>query len=260
MTDTDQTKGFGDIAQKLARNPLGIIALFIVLVYGFAALVTAFGGGLSGAERLPLVYFLVGFPVLVLAVFTWLVSRHSTKLFAPSDFRDEDNYIRTVTATASLAVASRKTDPSLSTSDFHAVVETVREAGASAGRILDGPYWRNHILWVDDRPDNNIDERRAFEAMGISFTLALSTNEGLEELAKRRFAAIISDMGRKEGPREGYVLLDKIRASGNQTPLFIYASSSAPEHVRETLEHEGQGCTNSPQELFRMVMRTVVSR
>ena len=31
---------FGSIAQRLARNPLGIIALFIVLVYGMAALVT----------------------------------------------------------------------------------------------------------------------------------------------------------------------------------------------------------------------------
>ena len=30
---------FGKIAQNLARNPLGIIALFIVLVYGIAGLV-----------------------------------------------------------------------------------------------------------------------------------------------------------------------------------------------------------------------------
>ena len=38
---------FGSVATGLARNPLGIIALFIVLVYGFAALVTALGGGLT---------------------------------------------------------------------------------------------------------------------------------------------------------------------------------------------------------------------
>lgn len=34
----DQTKKFGETAKSLARNPLGIIALFIVMVYGFAAL------------------------------------------------------------------------------------------------------------------------------------------------------------------------------------------------------------------------------
>jgi CheY-like chemotaxis protein len=222
--------------------------------------VTAFGGSLSGAERLPLIYFMVAFPVLVLGVFAWLVSRHATKLFAPSDFRDEGNYVRTLTATASLAVASAKANTALSTSDLHSVVQTVQEAGAAAERTGDGPYWRNHILWVDDRPDNNVNERRAFEALGISFTLAISTSEALEELANKRFAAIISDMGRQEGAREGYVLLDAIRADGNNTPLFFYAASNLPEHARETLEHGGQGSTNNPQELFRMVMRTIVNR
>ena len=55
----NQMRAFADTAQSLARNPLGIIALFIVLVYGFAALVTAFAGTLTPAERLPLIYFLI---------------------------------------------------------------------------------------------------------------------------------------------------------------------------------------------------------
>jgi hypothetical protein len=76
----DQVTGFGDVAQKLARNPLGIIALFIVLVYGFAALVAGFSGPFSASERLPLIYFMITFPVLVLGVFAWLVSRHSNSL------------------------------------------------------------------------------------------------------------------------------------------------------------------------------------
>jgi CheY-like chemotaxis protein len=255
----EQNASFGDTAQKLARNPLGIIALFIVLVYSVAGLVTATGSSLTAAERLPLIYFLVAFPILVLGVFSWLVSRHANKLFAPSDFRDEDNYVRTLTATASLAVASVKAEGPLSPEALNAVIRTVQEAG-SVSRSADGPYWRSHILWVDDRPDNNINERRAFEAMGISFTLSLTTSEALEELASKGFAAIISDMGRKEGPREGYVLLDAVRGDGNQTPLFFYASSNLPEHKKETAGRGGQGCTNSPDELFRMVMRRLVTR
>ena len=90
----EEMKGFGDAAKGLAKNPLGIIALFIVLVYGFAALVTTFSGSLSASERLPLIWFLVLFPVLVLTVFLWLVSRHGGKLYGPADFRDEENYIR----------------------------------------------------------------------------------------------------------------------------------------------------------------------
>jgi len=42
--------------------------------------------------------------------------------------------------------------------------------------------------------------------------------------------------------------------------LFFYASSNAPEHKRETLNHGGQGCTNNPQELFDMVIRAVIQR
>jgi hypothetical protein len=45
-------------------------------------------------------------------------------------------------------------------------------------------------------------ERQAMEAMGLQFTLALSTSEALQTLSARRFAAIISDMGPKGGPRE----------------------------------------------------------
>jgi hypothetical protein len=67
---SNQLQDFGNIAKGLSRNPLGIIALFIVLVYGFAALVTTFNSSFTHAERLPLVYFLVIFPVLVLGVFT----------------------------------------------------------------------------------------------------------------------------------------------------------------------------------------------
>ncbi len=86
---------FGGTARGLARNPLGIIALFIVLVYGLAALVLGLGGDtFEPAERVPLVWFLVIFPVIVLTVFGWLVSKHHTKLFAPQDFRDESNFIR----------------------------------------------------------------------------------------------------------------------------------------------------------------------
>jgi CheY-like chemotaxis protein len=256
---SDQTKQFGDVAQKLARNPLGIIALFIVLAYGFASMVTAFGGSLSANEKQPLIYFLVLFPVLVLGVFAWLVSRHTTKLFAPSDFRNEDNYFRTLTAAASLTVASVKKETDLPEAEVRAIVASVQEA-TPAGVDNLGPYWRDHVLWVDDRPQNNTNERQAFEAMGLSFTLAYSTKEALQKAAKQRFAAVISDMGREEGPREGYVLLDALRKDGNQTPFFIYASSNAPEHKREAAEHGGQGCTNSPQELFRMVMKAVVSR
>lgn len=256
MSDT----GFDIVgtAKSLARNPLGIIALFIVLVYGLASLVAAFAGSFTHEERLPLVYFLVLFPPLVLIVFAWLVSNHSGKLFSPADFKNEENYVKMQLAAAALLATAAAKNPSLGgVSDISRIVEVVREAAPRQSPPPNG--WRNRVLWVDDRPENNVFERRAFEAVGLKFSLALSTHEAIALMKREKFAAVISDMGRKEGPREGYKLLDTMRAESNSTPLFFYASSNAPEHKRETVEHGGQGCTNNAQELFHMVTKAVIS-
>ena len=66
--DVNPVDSFGRTAKGLARNPLGVIALFIVLIYGLAALVTAFAASLTPGERLPLIWFLVIFPIIVLVV------------------------------------------------------------------------------------------------------------------------------------------------------------------------------------------------
>jgi CheY-like chemotaxis protein len=122
-----------------------------------------------------------------------------------------------------------------------------------------GDVWRRRILWVDDRPDNNTYERQVFESLGLTFDLALSTDEALERLSSSRYGAIISDMGRREGPREGYRLLDAVRASDTIAPFFIYAGSNAPEHKREAAEHGAQGSTNMANELVDMVTQALSS-
>jgi CheY-like chemotaxis protein len=109
-------------------------------------------------------------------------------------------------------------------------------------------------LWVDDRPSNNIFERQSLEALGVSFVLATSTEEALDRLAKQKFDVIISDMGRPPDPRAGYTLLEKLRASGNQTPFVIYAGSNAPEHKAEARSRGALGSTNRASELFAYVL------
>jgi len=248
---SDSLISFGDTAKGLSKNPLGIIALFIVLVYGFASLVTAFSGSFTAAERLPLIYFLIIFPVLVLIVFAWLVSRHAGKLYSPSDFKNEDNYLAAV---ASLAVATAHRPDSnsdITEVDVQQIAKVVREA--TPAKANETETWRTQILWVDDRPENNVYERKAFEAIGFTFAIALSTQQALDILQNNKFAAIISDMGRREGSSEGYVLLDALRQQDKTTPFFIYAGSNLPAHKKEAVERGGQGTTNNPQELFQMV-------
>lgn len=80
------------------KEPLGIIALFIVLVYGIAALVLGVSANeLNSSERLPLIWFMVIFPVIVLIAFFRLVTHHHHKLYAPEDFPNPSDFLRTMT-------------------------------------------------------------------------------------------------------------------------------------------------------------------
>jgi CheY-like chemotaxis protein len=110
------------------------------------------------------------------------------------------------------------------------------------------------VLWVDDRPQNNVLERRALEALGIEFDLSTSTDDALERLATGKYDAVISDMGRPPDSRAGYTLLTKMRERGIRTPFIIYASSNAPEDKQEARRRGALDCTNRADELFELVL------
>lgn len=83
----------GQSATKLSKNPLGIIALFILLIYGLATILFGYVGNvLTENQRWWFVVFLVVFPIVVLAAFVYLVTKHHPKLYAPGEFKDEKNF------------------------------------------------------------------------------------------------------------------------------------------------------------------------
>ena len=144
------------------------------------------------------------------------------------------------------AAARRADDPT---------ADEVSELVKSLGQERETRSGRKLVLWVDDRPDNNIIERRSMAAYNIDFVLAASTGQALAELRKQRFDAIISDMGRPPDSRAGYTLLEAVRGSGDQTPYFIYAGSRDPAHIREALSRGAQGTTNMGDELLQMILQ-----
>lgn len=85
---------FKNKVAEFSRNPLGIISLFLVLVYVMAGIVAG-TSVLDSYQRQIIIWFLVLFPVLVLLAFYLLVTKHYSKLYAPSDFSDETNFMRT---------------------------------------------------------------------------------------------------------------------------------------------------------------------
>ena len=233
---------------EVTRAPLGFFVLALLIVETFLSAVLL-GSDLPGESKVNLVYVGVCVFILVVLVVTALVWVKPENLTFGQHAHLARNQLKVAVLLG--AASTKNKTPTDEDDDVNRIVDAVRVT-ASVGTEHNAK-WKNLVLWVDDRPENNRYERRALEAIGLRFTLAQSTDEALDKLRQTQYAAIISDMGRREGPREGYVLLDTLRKQDDRTPLFFYASSNAPQHKRETRDHGGQGCTNNPQELFAMI-------
>lgn len=80
------------------RNPLGVIGLFATFIDGIACLVISVNfENLHGAsERLPLIWFIIGFPVLILLAFVYLVVKYPQNLFGPGDYDNQELYLKAI--------------------------------------------------------------------------------------------------------------------------------------------------------------------
>lgn len=83
-----------EINSNFLKNPIGVIGFFLVLVEAIASLVVA-NSNLCAYQNTILVLFIVFFPCIVLYVFYKLVTDHHEKLYSPSDYRNDDNFLQT---------------------------------------------------------------------------------------------------------------------------------------------------------------------
>ena len=107
------------------------------------------------------------------------------------------------------------------------------------------------VLWVDDNPNNNVNERQSLEAFGIGFVLARSTEAALERIRRESFDLIISDMNRHREPTAGFTLLDKLREMGDKTPVLIYAGYVGPELLAESRQKAPRAAQTDRMNYFR---------
>jgi len=133
------TNQFKRTAVQLSQGPLGIIALFIVLIDGFASLVLGFATDIGESNRSILVWFLVSFPMIVFFVFARLVSHHHTKLYPPSAYTD---------GVAMIVYGNSGLDkPELLTHSEQISVSATLFNSAATGHI----YWLGHdLMWTAD--------------------------------------------------------------------------------------------------------------
>ena len=107
------------------------------------------------------------------------------------------------------------------------------------------------ILWVDDHPENNLNERKMFRQLKIEIDTAKSTDEALDILRHAEYDLVISDIARGEKATAGLDFLNEFRKQNKTTPLIYYVGVI---DSKLGVPAQAFGITNRPDELLHLVL------
>ncbi len=107
------------------------------------------------------------------------------------------------------------------------------------------------ILWVDDHPEHNVNERRMFRQLGAEIDIAKSTDEALEMLGNHGYDLVVSDMARGDQATAGLDLLRQLRLDNKTAPVIFYIGVVDPE---KGVPAQAFGITNRPDELLHLTL------
>lgn len=115
------------------------------------------------------------------------------------------------------------------------------------------------LLWVDDNPDNNVQETLMLEKLGFRITHTTSTESGLDYLASIPYDLVITDLTRQDNPRAGLELLSQIPKVGNVARTIVYAGQK-DDRAKEAMDLGAVAVTTQPQELLEAIAGTVLKQ
>jgi CheY-like chemotaxis protein len=107
------------------------------------------------------------------------------------------------------------------------------------------------LLWVDDHPENNLNERRMFRQLKAEVDTAKSTEEAIGILKSGRYDLVISDMARGDEATAGLKFLQQFRKEDKTTPVIFYVGVFDPE---KGVPVQAFGITNRPDELLHLTL------
>jgi CheY-like chemotaxis protein len=113
------------------------------------------------------------------------------------------------------------------------------------------------ILWVDDHPENNLNERRMFRQLNVETDIAKSTEEALEVLENASYDLIISDIARGENSMEGLEFLERFKKKNTTTPVVFYIGVIEKD---KGVPPGAFGITNRPDELLHLTLDALERR
>ncbi len=113
------------------------------------------------------------------------------------------------------------------------------------------------VLWIDDRPEGNLGERRLLEELGVAVAQAASTDIALERLDEEPFDLVISDIERGGDPAAGLEALPALHRVAPGIPVIFYIARLDPH--RGTPQGAA-GITDRVDELLHLVLDVLERR
>ena len=113
------------------------------------------------------------------------------------------------------------------------------------------------LLWVDDNPENNFNERRMFRQLAVDIDTVKSTEEALKALRQGAYDVIVSDMVRGDDRTAGMDLLRRLSTDKNFVPVIFYVGSFTPQQGTPAMAF---GITNRPDELLHLMLDVLERR
>lgn len=108
------------------------------------------------------------------------------------------------------------------------------------------------MLWVDDCPENNVNERRMFRRLHVDIDTARTTGDALAMLQHASYDVVLSDIDRDGDPRAGITFLERYRQQHPDGPgVIFYIGTFDPGRG---VPPGAFGITNRPDELIHLVL------
>jgi CheY-like chemotaxis protein len=131
-------------------------------------------------------------------------------------------------------------------------LEDVEEARSSLAKV--SAIRPANVLWVDDNPDNNINEVLMLRDLGLSITQTLSTENANRYLNRAHFDLVITDIGRERDRRAGISLLEELNQ--RHLPAIVY-TFGPDERAKEAEAAGARAVTWMPSKLLEAVLREI---
>ena len=156
---------------------------------------------------------------------------------------------KTVTSAIELAEKSPKWPVTIPEKDKELVLERVK----NHAKLLQGAK----ILWIDDLPENNRNETRMFDRLGVDIAFAENTQRALAALREKEYDLILSDMARGDEPQAGIDFLRVYAEEKQRLPIIFYIGVFKPE---KGVPPGAFGITNRPDEMLHLVLDVLERR